>query len=70
MVSRHGASCAAARPRRGRASGFTLVELVVVLAVLGALLALAAPRYMAVLDRGRLRARVALPSTRRPSKQP
>jgi general secretion pathway protein G len=45
--------------RRRPGAGFTLVELVVVLAVLGALLALAAPRYMAVLDRGRLTAQEA-----------
>lgn len=39
---------------RGAGRGFTLIELVVVLAVLGLLLALAAPRYVAVLERGRL----------------
>lgn len=33
--------------------GFTMIELVVVMAVLGLLLSLAMPRYMASLDRGR-----------------
>lgn len=40
------------RPRR-RGFGFTMIELVVVMAVLGLLLSLAMPRYMASLDRGR-----------------
>jgi general secretion pathway protein G len=34
-------------------SGFTMIELVVVMAVLGLLLTLAVPRYMASLERGR-----------------
>lgn len=37
----------------GRARGFTMIELVVVMAVLGLLLTLAMPRYMASLERGR-----------------
>lgn len=57
MVSRLALRRPADRQRCG--AGFTLVELVVVLAVLGALLALAAPRYMAVLDRGKLTAQQA-----------
>jgi general secretion pathway protein G len=48
----------ALRPARGLAAqrkvrGFTMIELVVVMAVLGLLLSLAMPRYMASLDRGR-----------------
>jgi general secretion pathway protein G len=38
-------------PRRSR--GFTMIELVVVMAVLGLLLSIALPRYMAALDKGR-----------------
>lgn len=42
----------AARPRQaGR--GFTLIELVVVMAILGLLLTMALPRYMASLERGK-----------------
>ena len=41
-----------AGPRR-RPFGFTMIELVVVMAVLGLLLSLAMPRYMASLERGR-----------------
>lgn len=36
-----------------RTGGFTMIELVVVMAVLGLLLSLAVPRYMASLERGR-----------------
>ncbi len=36
-----------------RTRGFTMIELVVVMAVLGLLLSLAMPRYMASLERGR-----------------
>jgi general secretion pathway protein G len=36
-----------------RCAGFTMIELVVVMAVLGLLLSLAMPRYMASLERGR-----------------
>jgi general secretion pathway protein G len=38
---------------RRRARGFTLIELLVVLAALGLLLALAGPRYVEHVDRGR-----------------
>jgi general secretion pathway protein G len=41
------------RPSSGPACGFTLIELVVVMAMLGLLLALALPNYMASLERGR-----------------
>ena len=41
------------RLARRRAAGFTMIELVVVMALLGLLLTLAVPRYMASLDRGR-----------------
>lgn len=44
---------------RGRTNGFTLIELVVVLALIGALLMLAAPRYVDILERGRVRAQQA-----------
>jgi len=40
------------RPVR-RAQGFTMIELVIVMAMLGLLLSLALPQYMAALDRGR-----------------
>lgn len=46
-------------PHPPGAKGFTLIELIVVLAILGALLALAAPRYVDILDRGRSRAQEA-----------
>lgn len=36
-----------------RADGFTLIELVVVMAILGLLLALAAPRYIGSVERGK-----------------
>ncbi|WP_201495079.1 type II secretion system protein [Rubrivivax sp. A210] len=39
--------------RRRRARGFTMIELVVVLAVLGLLLSIAVPRYLDSLERGR-----------------
>jgi general secretion pathway protein G len=38
---------------RARRHGFTLIEMVVVLAVLGLLLSIAIPRYLDSLDRGR-----------------
>ncbi|QTN25774.1 prepilin-type N-terminal cleavage/methylation domain-containing protein [Rhizobacter sp. AJA081-3] len=40
-----------ANPRRCR--GFTMIELVIVMAMLGLLLSLALPQYMATLERGR-----------------
>jgi general secretion pathway protein G len=57
MVSFRNRPSGAERPQCG--SGFTLIELVVVLAVIGALLALAAPRYVAVLERGKVNAQQA-----------
>ncbi len=39
--------------RRSRRPGFTMIELVVVLAVLGLLLSIALPRYLESLERGR-----------------
>lgn len=38
---------------RTRAAGFTMIELVIVMAMLGLLLSIALPQYMATLDRGR-----------------
>lgn len=43
--------CAAA-PRR-RSAGFTLIELIVVMTIVGLLLSMALPRYLGSLDRGR-----------------
>jgi general secretion pathway protein G len=43
----------AGSPKLGRNRGFTMIELVVVMAVLGLLLSIALPRYMAALDQGR-----------------
>lgn len=40
-------------PHRRAGAGFTMIELIVVLAVVGLLLSLAAPRYLDSLDRGR-----------------
>jgi general secretion pathway protein G len=40
-------------PKPGRSRGFTMIELVVVMAVLGLLLSIALPRYMAALEKGR-----------------
>lgn len=40
-------------PRGRAARGFTLIELVVVMALIGLLLSMAMPRYMDALDRGR-----------------
>jgi general secretion pathway protein G len=37
----------------GRRRGFTMIELVVVMAVIGLLLSIAVPRYLAALDRGK-----------------
>lgn len=39
--------------RNPRADGFTMIELVIVMAMLGLLLSLALPQYMATLERGR-----------------
>ena len=39
--------------RCGRAGGFTLIELLVVMAILGALLAIAAPRYFESVERAK-----------------
>lgn len=41
------------RARTPRQRGFTMIELVIVMAMLGLLLSLALPRYMATLERGR-----------------
>jgi general secretion pathway protein G len=38
---------------RARPRGFTMIELVVVMAVIGLLLSIAVPRYMTALDRGK-----------------
>jgi general secretion pathway protein G len=43
----------AGSPKPGRSRGFTMIELVVVMAVLGLLLSIALPRYMAALEKGR-----------------
>jgi general secretion pathway protein G len=40
-------------PRPGRERGFTLIELVVVLTLIGLLLTIAAPRYFHIIERGR-----------------
>lgn len=40
--------------RRGFASGFTMIELVVVMAAIGLLLSIALPRYLDALERGKL----------------
>jgi prepilin-type N-terminal cleavage/methylation domain-containing protein len=42
-----------ARCTRAGAAGFTLIELIVVLAIVGLLLTIAAPRYLGSLDRAR-----------------
>jgi len=42
------------RHRRIAARGFTMIELIVVMAVLGLLLSLAVPRYLDALDRGKV----------------
>lgn len=39
--------------RKSRSRGFTMIELVIVMAMLGLLLSLALPQYMATLERGR-----------------
>ena len=41
------------KSRRGAARGFTLMELVVVMTVIGLLLSLALPRYLDTIDRGK-----------------
>lgn len=51
--------------RPHRSSGFTLIELIVVLGILGALVAMAAPRYVDILERGRLKAQASNLSTLR-----
>ncbi len=43
-------------PQRQRPRGFTLLELVIVMSMIGLLLSIALPQYMAVLERGRLQA--------------
>lgn len=40
-------------PHPARPSGFTMIELVIVMAMLGLLLSIALPQYMATLERGR-----------------
>ncbi len=44
---------ASSRPRRAAAIGFTLLELLVVLAIIATLLTVAAPRYMQSVERAR-----------------
>ena len=51
--------------RTRASSGFTLIELIVVMAILGALVAMAAPRYVDILERGRLKAQASNLSTLR-----
>lgn len=41
------------RPRTVRARGFTMIELIVVMAVIGLLLSIAVPRYLDSVERGR-----------------
>jgi general secretion pathway protein G len=41
------------RPGRLRGRGFTLIEIVVVMAILGLLLTIALPRYLQTIDRGK-----------------
>jgi general secretion pathway protein G len=41
------------RPPNNRPQGFTMIELVIVMAMLGLLLTIALPQYMATLERGR-----------------
>jgi general secretion pathway protein G len=55
MMSRPSSRCRVrtARGQRARAGGFTLIELVVVLTLIGLLLTIAAPRYFHIIDRGR-----------------
>jgi general secretion pathway protein G len=43
------------RPRRRSLLGFTLMELVVVMTLIGLLLTVALPRYLDALDRGKER---------------
>ena len=42
-----------AKPRQHTLRGFTLIELVVVISIIGLLLSLAAPRYFASIERGK-----------------
>lgn len=42
------------KPRARARSGFTLIEMLVVMTLIGLLLTLAAPRYFATLDNGRI----------------
>lgn len=53
MVTRRTPASSSARGARRRARGFTLIEMVVVMATIALLLSIALPRYMATLERGK-----------------